>query len=910
MADPPRRPERDRRPHGVARHRRARGHVASAACRSTSSRTSTSPSVTIGTIYTGANVQDIEKTVTYPIEKAVSAVPDVRHVESRSRARASRRSRSGSTADADLNSGQTEVIQRIQQIMQQRSRPASSSRSSLKFDLSNIPVCLITVSGGGLDEKQLYDLAYNTIEPQIERRRRRRLRQRRRRQDPPDHRQPEPRPPVRQGRSPSLDVVRAVNDSNFLMPSGDIRIGTVDYNSSPTTSSSSSKPMEDIVVRKIGDTPVHVRDLGYVSDSARDAVERRPGQRRAGRVPAREQAARRQHHRGGGRGQGARAEAHRRAARRHASASRSTSPPTSGSRSRASGTRRSRARCSRSSSSWSSCAASSRPSSSRSRSRSRSCSRSIAMYFLGQTLNVFTLGGLALAVGPPRGRLDRRAREHQPPPHHARQGPPRGGARRRPRGRDADLRLHDHDHRRVPADGLPRGAVQAPLHPADVHDLVLALRVLPRLADGDAALCLRSCEPERPRIRRGRGAARPLHAGEPAVLRSARRGVPGRSFAGRSATARSWWSAVSSRSSSASLGLVPLIGTEFFPPSDESQFRVILRGADRDPGRGDRAGRRPDGAADPPDTLRPGELASIVSTVGIPPGRSAIFTRNTGPHAAQVQVYLDDARQADAQRRARSSRPSGRSSPASSRARLTYFNLGGIVNRVLNFGSGDPHRGGGARLRPRRRPGGRARGRARSCADVRASPTCRSAARGTIPQFERRRRPREGRHRRPLAAGGRPGRALLAELERQREPVDLHRPAHGQPVQHRRAARRAVPGAARGPRQDLRRRRPAAVPSCSSTIADIQRSVAPVEIERKYQQRLVRVSRQPGRPRPRLHLRRYRGQLRGAAAAPGLLGPAGRPDGAAARGVLQPDVHDASWRSCSSTWCMASQFRR
>ena len=54
------------------------------------------PVVTIGTIYTGANVQDIEKTVTYPIEKAVSAVPGVRHVESRA-GRASRPSRSGST---------------------------------------------------------------------------------------------------------------------------------------------------------------------------------------------------------------------------------------------------------------------------------------------------------------------------------------------------------------------------------------------------------------------------------------------------------------------------------------------------------------------------------------------------------------------------------------------------------------------------------------------------------------------------------------------------------------------------------------------------------------------------------------------------------------------------------------------
>ena len=43
------------------------------------------PSIRIGTIYKGANVGDIERTVTYPIEKAVSAVSNVRYVESRSR---------------------------------------------------------------------------------------------------------------------------------------------------------------------------------------------------------------------------------------------------------------------------------------------------------------------------------------------------------------------------------------------------------------------------------------------------------------------------------------------------------------------------------------------------------------------------------------------------------------------------------------------------------------------------------------------------------------------------------------------------------------------------------------------------------------------------------------------------------
>src|SRR5207245_1614766 len=43
------------------------------------------PIINVGTIYTGAGVLDIEKTVTYPIEKAVSAVSDVKFVESKSR---------------------------------------------------------------------------------------------------------------------------------------------------------------------------------------------------------------------------------------------------------------------------------------------------------------------------------------------------------------------------------------------------------------------------------------------------------------------------------------------------------------------------------------------------------------------------------------------------------------------------------------------------------------------------------------------------------------------------------------------------------------------------------------------------------------------------------------------------------
>src|SRR5499425_2008552 len=223
------------------------------------------PSIRIGVIYKGANAQDIERTVTYPIEKAVSAVAGVRYVESRSR-----QGFSAVTVQfawgADIDAGLTEVVQRIQQIM--NTLPTGVQQPFiLKFDLSNIPVCIITVAGGGLDEKQLYDLAYNTVEPQLER-------------IPGVASANVDGGKIRQI-TVNLDrdllyskgiavteVARAVNDSNFLLPSGDVKLGTLDYNVFTNNQFSIVEPMENIVVRRLNGTPIRVRDIGRVEDSA------------------------------------------------------------------------------------------------------------------------------------------------------------------------------------------------------------------------------------------------------------------------------------------------------------------------------------------------------------------------------------------------------------------------------------------------------------------------------------------------------------------------------------------------------------------------------------------------------------------------------------------------------------------
>src|SRR2546426_587541 len=224
------------------------------------------PIINVGTIYTGAGVLDIEKTVTYPIEKAVSAVSDVKFVESKSRQGLST-VRLWMNWGADVNNGQTEVIQRIQQIL--NSLPTGIKQPFIvRYDLSNIPVVLVTVSGGGLDERQLYDLTYNAIEPQLER--------------------------LGGAASASIDggkvrqitvnlnrdqlyakgvsivdVVSAVNSANFLLPAGDMKAGRLDYNLYTNNQFAIVPPMENIVVRTVGPNgvPIHVKDLGYVADS-------------------------------------------------------------------------------------------------------------------------------------------------------------------------------------------------------------------------------------------------------------------------------------------------------------------------------------------------------------------------------------------------------------------------------------------------------------------------------------------------------------------------------------------------------------------------------------------------------------------------------------------------------------------
>jgi hydrophobe/amphiphile efflux-1 (HAE1) family protein len=638
------------------------------------------PSVRVGVQYKGANAQDIERTVTYPIEKAVSAVAGVRHVESRSR-------QGFSAVDVsfqwgyDIDAGLTEIAQRIQSIMS--TLPTGVQPPFiLKFDLSNIPVCLVTLSGGGLDERQLYDLAYNTVEPQLER--------------------------LAGVASASVDggkirqitvnlngdllyakgisvteVARAVNDANFLLPSGDVKLGQIDYNVFTNNQFAVVEPMEDIVVRRTGGTPIRVRDLGRVEDSAetQQSVVRVNGDKavylRVNKQPGANTV-------------------------EVVDAVKATLPKLlglpPGVRVNLTFDQSTYIRQSISSL-WHEAAMGSVLAFLvillflRSFISTAIISIAIplsllltmiAMYMLGQTLNIFTLGGLALAVGR---LVDDSIVELENINRHLNMP----GKLRRPAVLDAARE------------------VAMPIFVSTITTIVVFLPTV--FLEGQAKLlfipltftiscslfasflvsrtvtpllCLHWLRPaatgettsRNPVTRVLAWSARNLER-----LDGFYQNVLGWALAHRRTVIAGVVGAIA-----VTVMVVPLIGTEFFPPSDESQFLVRVRAPV-----GTRVEETERIIARMEDiirgTLRPDELGAIVSTVGVPGGRSGLFSQNTGPHAGQLQVYLTSLQKR--KRRDQELVAAIRPKLAGQFPGTTYsVQFGGIVSRILNFGAG------------------------------------------------------------------------------------------------------------------------------------------------------------------------------------------------------------------------------
>ena len=229
----------------------------------------TIPVVSTITFYQGASPLDMEQSVTTPIERTVSSVNDVDYVQSSTREGISQ-VRVNFNWDANTDVGLIDIVQRINRILNQL--PTGVSQPVvLRFDLTNLPVCVVAVSGN-IDERDLYDLALNVIEPQLE------------------HLPGVAFAQVLGGkireihisidrnrlealRLPVQTVLNAVANSNLIIPSGDLKTGKFDYALKTESRFNVVKPMEDIVVQVVGGVPIKIKDIAKVEDSYQEQTE-------------------------------------------------------------------------------------------------------------------------------------------------------------------------------------------------------------------------------------------------------------------------------------------------------------------------------------------------------------------------------------------------------------------------------------------------------------------------------------------------------------------------------------------------------------------------------------------------------------------------------------------------------------
>jgi multidrug efflux pump subunit AcrB len=232
----------------------------------------TPPVLVVGTLAPGLGPKDVEKTITWRIEKYVSATPGVDFVQSTSR-------NNLSVVfvwlkwGTDLSSAQTLVQQQVAFAMSAVPKSLGVLPPFvLEYDPSNAPVIQVAVSGGGLGGPQLYDYAQNYVEPVLE--------------GIPGvasasingGRQRQINVVVDPSRAQarnitSTDVATAVSQSNALLPSGELISPKFDANVYTNAVAQRVADIGDAAVKVHDGRAVLIKDVARVEDGGSPATQ-------------------------------------------------------------------------------------------------------------------------------------------------------------------------------------------------------------------------------------------------------------------------------------------------------------------------------------------------------------------------------------------------------------------------------------------------------------------------------------------------------------------------------------------------------------------------------------------------------------------------------------------------------------
>jgi multidrug efflux pump subunit AcrB len=223
------------------------------------------PVVVVATFYSGMPPQDIENDITGPFERFFTLGSGIDHIESRSLPGVSLIKiyfQPGSNPDSAVT-----TIANLALADLRRLPPGTLPPVVLPFDASSLPVCLITLKAPGFTEAHLRDLGQYDVRNQIA--------------NVPGASVPQPfggryrqimvyvDPLKLEAHQLSvMDVVRTVNESNLILPAGDVKIGPYDYNLYSNAQIDRVADMNQLPIKTVGTASVLIGDVGKVVDGS------------------------------------------------------------------------------------------------------------------------------------------------------------------------------------------------------------------------------------------------------------------------------------------------------------------------------------------------------------------------------------------------------------------------------------------------------------------------------------------------------------------------------------------------------------------------------------------------------------------------------------------------------------------
>jgi multidrug efflux pump subunit AcrB len=222
------------------------------------------PVVSVAWTYTGLNPEELEGRLTTPYEKSLTALVDnIEHLESTTY--------NGTVVvklflqpNARLDTANAQVTAASQALLRQLP-PGTQPPLIINFSASSVPILQLGVSGKGLSEDRLNDLSLNFLRTQLV--------------TVPGAVVPYPYGGKQRqvminmnagllqskGLSPQ-DLLAAVNLQSLILPSGTAKIGPTEYDVRLNDSPRTVDELNAVPIRRVNGATIYLRDVGTVAD--------------------------------------------------------------------------------------------------------------------------------------------------------------------------------------------------------------------------------------------------------------------------------------------------------------------------------------------------------------------------------------------------------------------------------------------------------------------------------------------------------------------------------------------------------------------------------------------------------------------------------------------------------------------